>query len=271
MAKTIKDITDEINAESVSRFGFDIEATSNAGDWKLLRGLFAIIIYSVYQFFDLFKSEVSAIADAQNFGNVKWWHSKITAFQYNDVLVYKNGTLVYNTVDESKQIITRCAVKEELIDGMFRVRIKVAKTNSGATVALSGAEMIALDSYVNHDYLGIKPCGVDVDLSTGDASEVKTTETIYYDGKLLESDVRTKLIDARNTYLAGIVFDGEFNINKYRDALEAVVGAGNVDINTVGIKDPGKDIVSVSRVYTATYGHYKLMDNNETFVTLIPN
>jgi len=255
---TTEEIQAEIDAAFESKFGFDINATSNASDWKLWRGVTAMAIFNVRKLWEIFTSEITELAKATEFGNKRWWAAQILSFQYGDPLLESEGKLYYAINNASKQIIKRVSITEQLSNGLIIVQVKVAKLSGTDTVALSNDEKTALISYVEDK----KPAGIATQVISLAADEMKTTETIYYDGKLVLSEITSLLMAARKQYLASIYFDGQFNVNKYRDALEAVSGVIDTDITTVSIKPSGGTYSAVVRTYDALSGHYKINEND---------
>lgn len=262
---TIIEIENEIDTEAQAKFDFDLNATSNAGDWKLLRGIVAQAIFTVYSFFAAFKAEVALLAQSTEFGNGRWWLAKVLAFQLGHSLKEVDGKLYYSIIDPSAQIVKRVAVVEKLLNQVLVVQLKVAKMDGVNSVPLSDSEKTSLESYIQD----IKPAGVATQIISLNPDEVAVTETIFFDGKLIREDFESKMATARNNYLAGIVFNGQFNINLYRDALEAICGQGNADVTAVRIKPNGGEYVAVSNRYNPTSGHYKLITDDCSF-TYIP-
>lgn len=264
MAKSITKIEGEIDGAFEAQFGFDINTTSNVSEWIILRGLVSQVLFIIYMFFETFKTEVSVLAQSTEFGNKYWWIKNIKAFQFGDDLLELDGKLYYQTIDPTKQIIKRVAVPETFRSGILVVQIKVAKITAGVSAPLSAEEKTALIAYVND----IKPAGVSTEVVSIAADEVKVNETIYYDGKLEPVAFAAKMLQARKDFLASIEFDGRFNLNLYRDALEAISGPGSVNIHSVEIRPNGGAYSSVGFDYGATSGHYKLIDADCVIVNI---
>lgn len=254
--KTINEINAEIDNSYQTAFELDGTQLSNATEWKLFRGVFAQLVYSIYQFFDGYKAEVSALAATAEFGNSSWWHSVMLAFQEGYSLTVNKGAVTYATINEAAQIIKRVAITELLGANGLIVQIKVAKETAGVPEPLSAPQLVQVESYVK----AYKSAGVLTQVISVAADEVKTTETIYYDGKLTLSAIQTAVMNARKAYLANIVFNGEFNINRYRDALEQLPGVIDTDIAGVSIKPFGGSYVTVARTYTPLSGYYKIIE-----------
>lgn len=264
MTKSISEIEGEIDGAFQDQFGFDINDTSNVSEWKGLRGFAAQVLFILYTFFESYKTEVGTLAQSTEFGNKYWWLRTIKAWQYGDVLLEKDGKLYYQTIDIAKQLVKRVAIVETFRNGALVVQIKVAKLNAGISTALSPEEKTSLISYVNDK----KPAGVSTDVVSIAADEVKVNETIYYDGKLDLTLFSLQLLEVRKSFLAGIEFDGKFNINRYRDALEAICGPGNVNIHSIEIRPNGGVYSGVGFEYAPLSGHYKLMVDDCTIFYL---
>jgi hypothetical protein len=259
--KTINEIHNEIDTAYQAAYGLDGTQMSNASDWKIFRGIFAQVLYVLYQFFALFKKEVTDIAAASEYGNPAWWHQTMLNFQEGYSLSVINGKVVYAVQDEAAKIIKRVAAPEVFDGQKTVVQLKLAKEVSGVPVPLSGSQLLAAQLYANQK----KPAGVDTQVISIAADLVKTIETIYYDGKLDLDSFQDSLVIARNNYLSSIVFDGQFNVNRYRDALEAVPGVIDVDLISVNIKPNGGAYSLVSRTYSPLSGYYSLAVDDCTF------
>lgn len=263
--KTITEINTEMDTAYQTAFGLDGTQLSNATEWKIFRGVFGQLVYSIYQFFEGYKQEITNLAATAEFGNDSWWHSVMLSFQEGFSLTVIKGKVSYATINEAAKIIKRVAITELLGANGLIVQIKVAKETAGVPEPLSGPQLVQVESYVK----AYKSAGVLTQVISVAADEVKTTETIYYDGKLTLSAIQTAVMNARKAYLAGIVFNGEFNINRYRDALEQVPGIIDTDITGVSIKPYGGSYVAVARTYSPLSGYYKIIEA-DCIINFIP-
>lgn len=259
--KSINDINTEMDAAYKAAYGLDGSQMSNVSEWKVFRGIFAQLAFIIYTFFDGYKKEITDLASSTEYGNQSWWRSVILYFQTDTALSILNGKAIYNTIDIAKQIIKRVAIVEYFNGSILIVQIKVAKETAGVPAPVSAPELVQLESYVKSR----KPSGIQTQIINVAADEVKVTEAIYYDGKLDLTALQTAVIAARNSYLANIVFDGQFNINKYRDTLEQVPGVIDTDISGVSIKPVGGVYTSVVRTYEPLSGYYKLVEADCVF------
>lgn len=273
MSQTIQQIEAEINAAIAAESALANLNTSNVAEWLQFKNIFVQANYSLQKLWDAFKTDIAALAAGSRYGTLKWFQEISLLFQYGDIILHpeysvlseKNGTLFYPVVDATKQIITRCATSEI----NRTVIIKVAK---GTTpTALLPAEKLAFDAYIKD----IKPAGVKHQVVTALADRVKVNMNVYYDPLLIVGNLTT-LIEGTiiPQFLAAITFDGVFDINRFRDAIEGVPGVANVgdaDIQNVSIKQAGLDILgnpypytTVSRRYSPYSGYYIWNTQTET-------
>ena len=77
-------------------------------------------------------------------------------------------------------------------------------------------------------------------------------------GKLDLAAFKTLVEDAINSYLEGIFFNGKFNINKFRDAIEKVSGTLDTDNILVEVKPEAGAYASVDRENDPASGYYKI-------------
>lgn len=250
MSQTITDIENEIDAAIAAETALANISTSNTAEWLQFKNIFVQANYSLQKLWDAFKTDIAALAAGSRYGTLKWFQEISLLFQYGDLLSENNGSLFYNPVDPTHQIITRCACSE------FNrtVIIKVAK---GTTpTPLLTAEKLAFDAYIKD----VKPAGVKHQVVTANADRVKVNMNVYYDPLLIVGDLTT-LIEGTiiPQFLAAIPFDGLFDINRFRDAIEKVPGVANVgdaDIQNISIKQAGLDLLGNPYLYTTVTRRY---------------
>jgi hypothetical protein len=254
MADTTQEIIDQMNAEIALKPELDEFTNSNTGEWVIIRSVFVSAILSLKQLWAFFKEEVLGIISAGKYGTQAWYQAKGLQFQYGDPLLEKNGQLYYAIIDETKKIIAYCAAVK--ING--KAVIKVAKT----TGPLTTLELIAFDNYIET----IKPFCTGHQIVSLPADQVRVTMNIYYDGKLKLEDVKALVEDvAIIQYLENQKqnnFNGSFNINRFRDAIEVLLrenGIGDADVIEVEIKKDGEGFSNVSREFESKSGYYEFI------------
>lgn len=277
MARTILEIYDAIIAEketgtqledltpdpeTSTQLLNDLNSGSKVAIWRLWAFITAVAIYAHEVIFDIFKEEVQAIADAAAPGTPGWYRQKMLEFQYGDTLTYQNYQYVYDPVDESAQIITRCAVQERS-DGA--VLIKVAKDSGGSPAPLSAPEKSAAESYAAK----IKFAGTRLAVTSLDPDEIEIDYTIYYDPLVPLATLQSNLQAAADAFLEDLPFNAEFRITKFTDALQAVDGVIDpVFQSATGTADGGSPETITVR-YLPAAGYCVFADTLENMFTFV--
>lgn len=282
MARTIQQIRtlidDQIKAEPALYNPGDPDAegyinpdasNSLTAIWQGFKNVVARAIQTLELLWDIYIQELDKRAAEAIPGNERWYADRSLEFQYGDPLIVVDGKLTYATIDESKRIVKYVAVPPT--NGI--VVIKVAKDSAGEFVKLDPTtELLAFRAYINE----LKFAGTKTQIVSTDADLVWLQMKVYYSGLLLLDDVKTAVEAAINGYLKGIYFNGKFNVNLLRDAIEKAAGvnAGGVDIQSVQIKPSTGSFASVTLDYTPVSGYYKIDPahpiNNSAQITYLP-
>ncbi len=270
MARTLEEVRAAYYAAKNANSDLDILESTPDGTatWEIWSEVVIFCHWFMEQVFDTHKSDVENYI-ANSFPNtVPWIHDQCMAFQYGDELVYINKRFQYEILDDTKKVVKRCAVNEY---GNF-VFVKVATEDSGLPVPLSAAQLNAFSAYVTK----IKAPGQKIVIYNYSADEIIIIADVYYDPMVLLadgtliSDGITKPVEASiNSYIAGIVFGGELNINNVLDSITSAQGITDAVINTLQAKASSAPAFSdVSHLYTAISGYYTI---NALNVNYIPN
>lgn len=266
MSRTVEEIEtsiqDQINAESSLN---GLTSTSNTAIYILWKKLVALAIWTLEGLWDIKERELDAKAEAAVAGTVRWYAERILDFQYNYQLAVVDGVLKYLILDEDAKLVEQTAIR--VITGVLV--IKVAKDSGGGVLGpLSSAELVSLESYVN----AIKFAGTEHLLVSEDPDQVWVSLDYYYDGKLDAAEVQTEVEAAITAYLNSIPFDGVFNINQFRDAVEALASHVDTDNINIQIRENGAaSYTNVVREYDPVSGYYvedpdKLMANEINYI-----
>lgn len=231
MARTILEIYDEIilekenqtslsgllpASESSSNLLAALTSGSKVAVWRLWAYTMAVAIHIHEQLWDIFLDDAKAIIRQAAAGTAAWYQKMMYLWQYGDSMTWNGNQYVYDPVDPSKQIITRCAI-EERGDGV--VVIKVAKGEEQLE-KLTATELAALESYVHK----IKFAGTRAAVFSLDPDQVTINYNIYYDPIIPVQDTKAGVQATIERFLASLPFNGTFNITKFTDALQSVEG-----------------------------------------------
>jgi len=231
MARSIEAIQQQIidtkNSDAV--LGAYTWSSSRVAIWRLWTYVVAVCIWTLENLFDFHKSEVEGIIATQKPHTLQWYVMMAKLFQYGVTLPSDSDAYATPSSDPSI-VIVKYAAAVELIN---LVRIKVAKQSGAALAGLSPGELTAFSAYMNR----IKDAGVRLQLTSGNPDNLRLVVAIYYDplvltstGARLDGTAATPVLDAVNTFLENLPFNGLFVLNNLIIALQAIDGVriGNV-------------------------------------------
>lgn len=233
----------------------DLNSSSKVANWRLYKWIFAVAHNVLEVLWDLFKTDVDNVVAEARWGTERWYQEKALEWQYGDSLVYSNYKYAYPVIDAEAQIVKRAAA----VESGRQVIVKAAKLDTGGDpVKLDSGELTAIQSYFGK----IKPPGMQIQVISTDPDLLKLSYTIYYDPSLLNasgqllSDTSVKPVeDAIEAYIAGIVWDGTYNLQKAVDAIQAATGVDDVVSNTQYIKPSTGDYKGITREAKSTAGY----------------
>jgi hypothetical protein len=222
MARTTQEIYDGLVVELVANPTLAPLAAnpSKTAIWRLLLWVFAFGANLLEVLFDTFVVEVEGKGLAAKVGNAQWYQSRILEFQYGDNLVYQNGIYHYPTLDDTKNIVSHCAVVsgyDPLVGGILN--IKIAKTTDSLT-ALDAPELAALTSYLNK----VKFAGTKFQLISTAGDILKIGFHIYYDPIIPLAILQPHVEATIRNYVKNLPFDGILTITRLIDVLQGIEG-----------------------------------------------
>jgi len=236
----------------------DLSTSSKVAIWRLFAYIITVAIWSHEKLWDAFKAIVDAIVAAAYSGTLPWYQEQALLFQYGDALSWINNKFQYAAIDATKQIIKRSAAIES--NGILY--IKVAKLTGTDPVKLDTAELAAFQAYIDK----IKFAGTHINIISTDADLLKLTLEIVYDplvltsdGSLLSDSGTFPVEDAINDYIAGIVWDGVFNLTKLIDAIQIAQGVVDPILTTAEGKASIGSYSTINQNYQSVAG-YMIID-----------
>lgn len=253
MARTIEVIKQQMLDEKVIQTSLaGLNSVSNTAIYNLWLYIQAVIIYYFEVLQDAFKAEVQTIIDGNQYGTKQWWYNQAKAYQHGDLLIFISNVFKYPLIDTSKQIVKYCSITD--LSG--KVQVKVAKQTGSEPVVLSSDELNGMVDYVND----IKPAGTQVTVLSLAADLVKIRLNVYYNANAGLTNVQANVEAAIVTFMANIQFDGILYINKLIDAIQAVPGIVNeqVEVLEAAVKGSGDPYVSFTSKYPAKSGYFKI-------------
>ena len=247
---------DQVLTDEISDADIGATSVSKVAEWRLLRMVWTVMSFLQQSVFDLFKTEVQAIADSSAKMTSRWLASEVKIFQYDDPILFNEDTrkYYYAEVDEDKQIIDRVAV----VDQSGLSTVKVAKSGP---VALSTDELNAFKSFVRQ----IQPTGANISLVSLNADEIHLPIEVTYDPIVPLATLKANVETAVNTYISELNFNGTFYTIKLVDAIQAVEGVIDVEPGELKAAPNGTDPTgedAFDRKYQPLSGYLDIYDDS---------
>lgn len=248
MARSFQEIRDAIVAEKETKPELDvINLDSQVSETGLWVDVTAEAIRVTETFLDISNADIQAKIDSQITGTALWLQTECYKFQLGDELL-DDGT--YAVINPVKQIITRCAVVEEM-DGS--VTIKVAKGEIGSESALTSGELNQFTTYVQR----IKFAGTLINVISLNADQLKLTATIYHDGIYSTAVMQDRVQIALENYMVNkLTFNGTVLVNQIINELQNVEGLIDIEITDIRAI-VGVDETVFTRNYQTSSGYVK--------------
>lgn len=276
MARTIKDIYDEMIAEkesnsmltalqpNISSFQTllsDLTTNSKVSVWRLIFFVTAVSIWSLEKLFDEHRKWIEKRAKEIHVGTTFWYAKKALEFQNGDGLIFNGTEFVYPQINESHRIIKLSSTTELTTS----VVVKAAKLENDLPTPLDPSEKDAFDLYMNK----IKFAGITVFTISRVADLMKVYYHIYVDpmvintnGELILDPSVKPVEDAINSYIKNLPFDGVFSTTALTDEIQAINGVLNPMLDSCEVKYGAKPYTPAGDYYTPNAGYLKIDDNN---------
>jgi hypothetical protein len=252
----------------------DLKSTSKVARWRLIFWCIAVCAWTLENVYDLFILTLEALAQRAKHGLLPWYPIHAKTFQYGDSLVFQGGEWVYPVIDETKQIVTRASAK----DIPNKVVLKVAKSVADVNTKLSAPELAAFTLFINQT----KPAGIQVDIISNDADELRLYLTVNYDPLVLDSTgqlISTPGVypaeDASNEYIKTLNddFKGIFELMTLIDYLQTATGVASAYVTNATSRYGVNPFVAFTERYEANAGHL-IIDPSTPLsgtITYVPN
>jgi hypothetical protein len=270
MARSIAEIYDEIVAEKQNMATLtalqpsiddsqtllnDLTTTSKVAIWRLWFWCVAFAIYTHESLFDTFSAQIETRSNEIIAGTPLWYQTESLAFQYGDSLTWNGSQYVYSTINTANQIIKRCAV----VDLGYQVRFKIAKLDgNGLPIPLTLAEKNAFISYLNQ----IKFVGTPTSVVSNNGDDLKLNLDIQYNAQILdlngfelENPAVNPVLDAINSYIGNLPFNGVYNVMALVDVIQNANGVVDVRLNSSMAKYGALSYSNTSQNYTPDAGY----------------
>ena len=205
-------------------------SNSNRAIWRLFTYVQAAAILVFEQLMDVFKSDTETAISQAIPTTAPWVATKILDFQYStanpQIVNLVDLVPTYPVIDNTLKIVTRCSVTSTLSN---RVLIKVAKQEPPQP--LTNLELASLQNYINT----IGSVGIQYACSTAPSDKISIEADINFIGQY-SSVIQSSVINAINTYLANLPFNGQLKISELEVAILNVTGVSDVLFKNIKVR-----------------------------------
>jgi hypothetical protein len=244
MARSIAIIKQQIiDAKNGEELLAGLNSPSQSSLWNLWAYITAVAINLHEQLWDIFQTEIETIASSAAPGTPQWLRDKTLKFQYSatnpQILQLIDFIPQYTVVDPTLRLVTQCSVK---LEGNRIVLLKVAKGTDTLTplgietippnTLDNNPEINALKTYIEN----IKFAGTSIQVISLQADRLQVYADVYYDGQYVLGTVKDNVKTAIATYLKNLPFDGLVSNTKLIDAIQAVQGVLDVQLQKLGAR-----------------------------------
>ena len=281
MARTITDIHADITNTLVTEMAA-INITINPATWskvnllRLITYVVAVCQWTIEQLQDAHKAEVNELIAAKKPHSLRWYAEKTKAFQLGDNLVseqdyYDNTGISEDDLEAAKVVKYAAVVRQNRPNGRLFLRIKAATTSGTGLTKLETPHLLALTEYINR----IADAGVDIEVSSTDAEQLKLDLTIYYNplilganGSRLDGTDPSPVPNAIRAYLQNLPFNGLFVLAHLVDALQAVEGVEIPNLTSCSMSKGALGFFSVNVEDVPDSGYLRIDDTDLSIIYL---
>lgn len=253
MARTISDIQAVITAARAARPELAaLTSPSATAIYRLIEYVVAVAQWAHETLWDRFRADVEAVITAAPAGTAAWYAARALEFQEgNPLVILPSGKPGYAVGTTGLKIVTRATAKENDLTG--KLFIKVAKDGAiaGTLAAMAPAELVQVQGY----FARLRFAGTRLEVVSRDADRLQLTGTVYYDPLLDVPTFKAAVVQAIQTYLTNLRFDGLVYVARLEDAIQAVPGVQDVQLLTVAARTGTAQPVIFARVYETESGY----------------
>lgn len=258
-----------------------LTSTSKVAIWRLFVWACAFGIWISEQLMDVLRADIEQrIAETRPFTR-KWYISTSLKYQHGYTLpetgVYDEpANATEATAIAASKIIKKASVVQAIIQGVGSLRVKVATLTDGELEPITPTQLEGFQEYI--ELMGA--AGVYIIATSTAADDLKLEIDVHFnalildnEGKRLDGTNDTPVQDAVKAYLKSTDFDGELDLVKLSNVIEAVDGVvspfitlasskyGALTYETTGVSNAGV----FTKFRQPDSGYFKLDEEASTF------
>ena len=256
MGRTRQEIAQDMKEEFMSSqplielYGLDTTVSTDFDHFFSVVSVEAIIIntiaFATYlheQMWDTFRTLIQGIVDNQYVMSFAWYKAKALAFQLGDPLLFNTNSNLYSygyeKIDESKQIVKYCAVRQVTNTSTNVTELHVLVSGEGKA-AITGDDFESFKDYMRE----VGAAGIHYVFISQNPDPVTLAMNIIYDQQLMRADGTTFNGDLNSVKLAvdaffeNIEYGGNFRVSDLVAAIKQAEGVNDCIISKVEQGDP---------------------------------
>jgi hypothetical protein len=240
MSRTIREIYEQAVRERNRRL--ELSEFSNDSRLSVMNGItwaVATVIYSFEVLLDMFAIDISRIINSRINGTPAYYAKALLQYQKGDTLSVRADGLAfgYDTVDETKRIITRVSYSESTNDTALdsKLILKVATGEKGKLCAVPPEDLVPVNAYINR----IKFAGTRVEVISNRGDVLVPRLSVYYDGAVPEPEMYDAIENRLNGYIMEIGFDAGVYVSGIMDAVKSAPHVTDVFIDPEAVPEQG--------------------------------
>lgn len=245
MSRTIKQIYEEAVKERNNRL--ELSEFSSDSKLSILNGItwaVAAVIYTFESLLDVFAIDIAEVIDSRINGTPSYYASALLRYQAGDELKVREDGLAfgYESVDETKQIITQVAYTESTDDKNLdsKLILKVATGPRGKLEAIPSKELVPITAYINR----IKFAGTRLQVVSLPGDILIPRLSVYYDGSVAEHEMYKAIEEKLAEYIMSVDFGSTVYVTKVIGVIRCAEHVTDVWIDEEAIPEQGVFLAS---------------------------
>lgn len=239
MARTTREIYEAMLRDKEGRSELaELNSSSTASIWRLLLWIVAGALNMAEQLWEAWKMEVDVELAELTPHRAEWYATKAKAYVKGKVL--KPGSDEYDLTGmsdseiEQLRVVKYAAAIESRDFSVLYVKV-AGESASGRRIPLSEAEAVQVASYLNE----VKDVGVRIELVNKSADIFRCSVRVLYDPILSPEEVREAVVQAIESYVENLAFNGEYSNMAMIDAVQRVAGVKIAEVERATVEEYG--------------------------------
>lgn len=252
----------------------NVTSTSKVSIWRLWIFIQSFAIWIHEGIFEIHQKEIEDLIALNKIHTARWYREQALLFQFGFEYPETEITGYNNEGVDSGEILDSLIVKQSAVEEVAgRLKIKVATEDSGGVLTpLSDGQLAAFTQYIRL----VKDAGTVIEIISRQPDDVRVNLDIYFDplvldlnGARLDGNNNEPVVEAIESFLRSLEFNGEFLTDNFESFVKAVQGVELVGLNSIEARFGANSYETVDEVYIADAGYMKL-NLDETTINYIP-